>query len=502
MTEDHTSNKRIKLDEKLELIRRLDEEDDIEQQHSNTNKRSDNGDVVNNDLYLDTINRNLLDFDFEKVCSVTLDNKLIYCCLRCGKYFKGRSKSSPAYNHSIVEDHHVYLNLETEEFFVLPEGYKVKDNSLNDIINNLNPRWNVSRIEEIDKGLVSYDINKQDYLVGIIGLNDLNDNNYINVVLQSLLHLKLFRNHFLLKNVENKNDGDQLINSIESLVKKYWNKHLFKSQLNPHLFIKNLNKKFHEPLKLLTYILNYVKINENSKLIDRNFKGKIKISKQKVHQLDESEEIGGKFKKDEKIEENLIPFVTLTCELPIKPIFKSLNEQNIIPQVSLFEVLKKFDGETVKEVNGELTQYKLMKLPKYLIINFKRFDVNNFTKDYNPTIVNFPINGVDFKEYIKGETDKNTSTVYDLIVNISKSDDKYNDNDDNTSIKWKCQLKSPFTDNTTKNSKWFEIQDLFVNEIDKRLIPLSESYIQVSIHKKLKFSIFKHTVLFLDLGTT
>lgn len=81
------------------------------------------------DLYLDTVrqggasarrayscsqvNRNALDFDFEKLCSVCLSNVHIYGCLVCGKYFQGRGKSSYAYAHSVHEDHHVFINLET-----------------------------------------------------------------------------------------------------------------------------------------------------------------------------------------------------------------------------------------------------------------------------------------------------------------------------------------------------------------------------------------------------
>ena len=81
------------------------------------------------DLYLDTvsdyilffsqvfsslqINRAILDFDFEKVCSVSLSNINIYGCLVCGKYFQGRGRKSYAYSHSIHEDHHVFINLET-----------------------------------------------------------------------------------------------------------------------------------------------------------------------------------------------------------------------------------------------------------------------------------------------------------------------------------------------------------------------------------------------------
>ena len=41
--------------------------------------------------YLDTINRNLLDFDFEKLCSISLSHINVYACLVCGKYFQGVS---------------------------------------------------------------------------------------------------------------------------------------------------------------------------------------------------------------------------------------------------------------------------------------------------------------------------------------------------------------------------------------------------------------------------
>lgn len=39
--------------------------------------------------YLDTINRGLLDFDFEKLCSISLSKINCYACLVCGKYFQG-----------------------------------------------------------------------------------------------------------------------------------------------------------------------------------------------------------------------------------------------------------------------------------------------------------------------------------------------------------------------------------------------------------------------------
>lgn len=106
--------------------------------------------------YLDTINRTLLDFDFEKLCSITLQNLNVYACLVCGKYFQGtnptfliiiiinqnlpnshffqgRSKQSPAYVHSLDLDHHVFINLHNEKVYCLPDDYEVIESSLSDI---------------------------------------------------------------------------------------------------------------------------------------------------------------------------------------------------------------------------------------------------------------------------------------------------------------------------------------------------------------------------------
>ena len=71
----------------------MDLEDDLPIYKDNSSK------LVQKCPYLDTVNRQLLDFDSEKLCSVTLTNYNVYCCLVCGKYFQGRGKLTPAYTH-------------------------------------------------------------------------------------------------------------------------------------------------------------------------------------------------------------------------------------------------------------------------------------------------------------------------------------------------------------------------------------------------------------------
>ena len=103
------------------------------------------------DLYLDTINREILDFDFEKLCSVTLSNINVYACLVCGKYFQGRGPKSHAYFHALEVGHHVFINIRTKKVYVLPEGYEVNNKSLDDIKYVVDPHYTKNQVVKLDK---------------------------------------------------------------------------------------------------------------------------------------------------------------------------------------------------------------------------------------------------------------------------------------------------------------------------------------------------------------
>lgn len=103
------------------------------------------------DLYLDTINRGILDFDFEKLCSVSLSNINVYACLVCGKYFQGRGPKSHAYFHALEVGHHVFINMGTKKVYVLPEGYEVQNKSLEDIKYVVDPYYTKEEVSKLDK---------------------------------------------------------------------------------------------------------------------------------------------------------------------------------------------------------------------------------------------------------------------------------------------------------------------------------------------------------------
>lgn len=51
-----------------------------------------------------------------------------------------------------------------------------------------------------------------------------------------------------------------------------------------------------------------------------------------------------------------------------------------------------------QESAGHLRRYKCQWLPPYIILHFKRFTKNAFVEEKNPTIVTFPLRGLDFKD--------------------------------------------------------------------------------------------------------
>lgn len=121
------------------------------------------------DLYLDTINRGVLDFDFEKLCSVSLSNINVYACLVCGKYFQGRGPKSHAYFHALEVGHHVFINMGTKKVYVLPEGYEVKNKSLDDIKYVVEPHYTKEEVSKLDYEIYdAFDLSGSRYRPGEI----------------------------------------------------------------------------------------------------------------------------------------------------------------------------------------------------------------------------------------------------------------------------------------------------------------------------------------------
>ena len=179
--------------------------------------------------YLDTINRQLIDFDFEKVCSVSLTNLNVYACLVCGKFFQGRGQHTHAYTHSVQCGHHVFINLGSCRLYCLPDLYEVVDSSNDDIVRALNPTFTPAETMQLNfNTTLARDIFGVSYLPGFIGMNNLKQTDYVNVIVHALAHVTPLRDFFLRpENYEGSKSA--LVHKFGELMRKIWSKHNYKS---------------------------------------------------------------------------------------------------------------------------------------------------------------------------------------------------------------------------------------------------------------------------------
>ncbi|RNA21311.1 U4 tri-snRNP-associated 2 [Brachionus plicatilis] len=473
--------KKIKIEAKVEQIKYREDKDESDPRSRQC-------------PYLDTINRNVLDFDFEKLCSITLSNNNVYACLVCGKYFQGRGIKSHAYTHSVELSHHVYINLNTYKFYCLPDNYQVIDSSLDDIKYVLNPTFTKEQISQLEKNSkLSRAYDGTHYLPGIVGLNNIKANDYSNVVLQALVNVPPLRDYFIREqNYANIKvaPGDIMINLVKrfgELTRKLWNPRNFKAHVSPHemlqAVVKCSKKKFQitqqsDPIDFLSWLLNSLHLtlngtkSQNSSIIYKTFQGQMKIYTRKIAPLNDESAEQQVFRPEdylEKVEEK--PFLYLSVDLPSPPLFRDELKESIIPQVPLMQILTKFDGVTSIEYKtykeNFIKKYELLRLPRYLIMCFRRFTKNVFYLEKNPTIVNFSAKNVDLKDLLSEENKKNNpNTVYDLIANI------VHDGDPNKGT-YRVHILHKGT------GTWYEMQDLHVIDVLPQMITLSEAYIQI-----------------------
>jgi U4/U6.U5 tri-snRNP-associated protein 2 len=472
------------------------------------------------DLYLDTINRSILDFDFEKLCSVSLSNINVYACLVCGKYFQGRGPKSYAYFHALEVDHHVYVNMETKKVYVLPEGYEVHNKSLEDIKYVVDPKFTEEDVKKLDREpKESTDLSNKRYRPGFIGMNNIKANDYLNVVVQALSHVSPLRNYFLLHTFSP--NASQLPIRFSTLVRKIWNPRAFRSHVSPHELLQEIalrsSKRFSlsqqsDPVDFLSWFLNNLhltlggsKTKPLSSIIQKTFQGKLSIESQAITAKSDVTGDRLRFEESSNIATTITPYLILTLDLPPAPLFRdSIEAKNIIPQVPLTTLLNKYSGLQASERQSHRVRHRLLHpLPPYLLFHIKRFSVNKFVSERNPTIVTFPSpRGLDMAPYVQPDPSQypvGEPIYYELVANIildvsaagsgggedSNAADAANKavGGEGEKVNWKVQVRDKAVGREGSNSnnvpEWLEIQDLWVQRAEAETLFTREGYLMV-----------------------
>ncbi|KAF2280726.1 U4/U6.U5 tri-snRNP-associated protein 2 [Westerdykella ornata] len=503
-TNGHLMHPRPEDRDKIDILGAADEEheeleeagalgdDDEDEPVDSAHTRQEAPEAGYTDLYLDTIDRKVLDFDFEKLCSVTLSNINVYACLVCGKYYQGRGPKSQAYFHALDEGHHVYINMETKKVYVLPEGYEVMSKSLDDIKFVVDPRLSRTEVARLDKDpKVSWDLLNQEYIPGFVGMNNIKANDYFNVVIQALSHVVPLRNYFMLEDLSTR---PQLAQRFSTLVRKIWNPRAFKSHVSPHELLQEIalrsSKRFtltdqSDPVEFLSWFLNNLHLavggsrtKPGSSIIQKVFQGTLKIESQEITAR---ADVGDRLRfEDAAVKTEVSKFMILTLDLPPAPLFQDALERNIIPQVPLTTILTKYDGVRPQERMKNRVRYRLMHpLPPALIFHIKRFSKNRFVSERNPTIVTFDTRSLDMSPFVEPNPavhPPGEPIWYDLVANITHEAVKMKDDSvegEQDRKVWRVQLKDRSRD------EWWGIQDLFVEKERGETLFTKESYVQI-----------------------
>lgn len=167
---------------------------------------------------------------------------------------------------------------------------------------------------------------------------------------------------------------------------------------------KGLDKKTkplaHEPSVIYEPFQGVVEVTTQTKKLVSSFEEQKFLEKAEDEIVKEATKTSDGWVK--KINE--VPFTFLSLDIPPCPLFRDAHGGLVIPQVPLFQLLQKFDGETwTDQITNEAhirKQYRIKKLPRYLILHLVRFTKNNFYLEKNPTIVTFPVRNLEMKDYL------------------------------------------------------------------------------------------------------
>ena len=113
------------------------------------------------------------------------------------------------------------------------------------------------------------------------------------------------------------------------------------------------------------------------------------------------------------------------------------------------------------------------------MFNIKRFSVNKFVSERNPTIVTFPTRSLDMSPYVEPNPSLHPPGEpiwYDLVANITHEAVRTRDDSVEGEAEkkvWKVQVKDKSRD------EWFEVQDLFVDGTSSETIFTKETYLEV-----------------------
>lgn len=362
------------------------------------------------------------------------------------------------------------MHLETGVVYLMPDGVQVEHPSaFSDIRYNLNPRYGEGDLDQmmmLDEG-ERVDLHGRSYVRGFLGMNNLKASDYASVVLQALLHIPPLQHFFLLNdNNVGGTDDHELRMAIRSLFRRYWNASPFKAIINPHGLMQVINrmsnKRFSvlqqgDPIELMTWLLHH---GLPSSMASSIFGGRVTISSAQMKDVSFSSMTNLNFQSKES------PFLHLTLDLPPMPLYQSKNGEYVTPQVSLVDLLKRYDGGQITQRGETVQTFSLQSLPPFLLLSYRRLTQNHGEWQKNRTLVTHPLTQLPIhtQHHHQGGVQL---YHYRLLTNIIHIGEVAKGG------KYAIQLVN------AHSGHWYEIDDLTVKRIPSVNITLSECTLQI-----------------------
>lgn len=176
-------------------------------------------------------------------------------------------------------------------------------------------------------------------------MNNIKENDYFNVIIQTLAHIPPLRNFFMLEDLSQKTE---LVQRFSVLIRKIWNTRAFKTHVSPHELLQQVsrqsNKRYDllrqsDPVEFLSWFLNNLhlalggsKTKPGTSIVHKIFQGQLKVESQ---QITAKADVGDRLRFEETAEVVIdkIKYLMLTLDLPSAPLFQDELDKNIIPQV-------------------------------------------------------------------------------------------------------------------------------------------------------------------------
>ena len=461
--------------------------------------------------------------------------------------------------------------LRKAEFYCMPDNYKIEDGSLNDLVLAYELHFSQEKVSRMDENTkLKRDYFGNSFLPGYVSLKDLGNCTGVNATVNAISNVPKLRDWFLLKSELNlplyrgvtNCKFKSLLWEFGKLVRIIWSDNRLRSVIEPASFMKVIEEISHSKYKVggaceagefwvwLVSLLHKSILKGMSKrdrkggctVITECFAGVVNVQTtstkaaspdtradddldDRVASDDEGEGRSGGFAKnrgtdDASGELNIVTttnaqstFFNLTLEIPQKPLFKDDSAGGlVIPSETISNLLNKFDGKTYvdgvgKDGKANKKIYKISRLPEYLVFRLVRFKKTKFAIEKNPTIVTFPIDGMDMTRFVfdndGGDDDDEVDVKSSKKMKLDDEKSGSGPVGEEDKAKYKYRLISnishstpptygretsgnPITSGThicmnkhAASKQWFQIEEDKVNNVITQMVGIGESLLLV-----------------------